>query len=84
MALKNNLKDSKPEIESIDKQQKDASFISGLLSKPFLVRSYKYLFLNKKQKLLYRQMLNKSKKNIDDLKKNFNRDNIFEIENFNF
>ncbi|MDR1991582.1 MAG: phosphate ABC transporter ATP-binding protein PstB [Mycoplasmataceae bacterium] len=44
----------------------------------------KFLFLKPEQKTLYRHLQNKAKKNIDDVKPNFDPENIFEIENFNF
>jgi hypothetical protein len=39
--------------------------------------------LTEGQKKLYKQMLQQAK-NVDVIKKNFNKDNIFEVENFNF
>ncbi|MDR3329963.1 MAG: phosphate ABC transporter ATP-binding protein PstB [Mycoplasmataceae bacterium] len=44
----------------------------------------KYSKLTDKQKELYKVISKKSKENVDTLKKNFNRENIFEVENFNF
>jgi hypothetical protein len=69
--------------ESIDKQQSDANKASNVLSSPFLVRQLKYLSLSNSQKKLYKHLLNNAK-SIDTIKKNFNKENIFEVEHFNF
>jgi hypothetical protein len=71
------------ENESIDKQQAEANKVAKVFSHPLLIRSLKYLTLNKSQKQIYKQMLAQSKK-VDLPKKKFNFENIFEVEHFNF
>jgi phosphate transport system ATP-binding protein len=54
------------------------------LSNSFLTRWFKYVRLNKKQKKLYVEMAKHTNRDVDALKKTFNKEHIFEVEKFNF
>jgi hypothetical protein len=84
MSDTSKIKKTEETSESIDQQQADAAKISAVLASGVFTRWMKYSKLTDKQKELYKVISKKSKENVDTLKKNFNRENIFEVENFNF
>ena len=69
---------------SIDKDQKDAQKVKKILEKNKVVSSLSFLFLDKNQKTIYKTLKNKLKSELETKKENFDKNNIFEVENFNF
>ncbi|MDE6477160.1 MAG: hypothetical protein K2L48_03125 [Mycoplasmoidaceae bacterium] len=69
---------------SIDKDQNDAQKVKKILEKNKVVAPLYYLFLDKNQKTIYKTLKNKIKNELETKKINFDKNNIFEVENFNF
>lgn len=86
MAEKINIDDTNeiPEVESIDQQQSDLSIVQGILCLSRIKRHFKYLKLNDEQKKLYKKLLAESKTLSETKKRQYNKNNIFEVENLNF
>ncbi len=69
---------------SIDIDQKDEQKVKKILDKHKAIASLQYIFLNRNQKLIYKNIKNRIRNEIEVKKPNFKRENIFEVTNFNF
>ncbi|MDE7433616.1 MAG: hypothetical protein K2M43_00460 [Mycoplasmoidaceae bacterium] len=72
------------EKTSIDLDQKDEQKVKKILKKNKLVSNIQYLFLTKNQKQIFKSITAKQKTLLETKKAGFNKDNIFEVENFDF
>lgn len=74
----------KKKINSVEKEQKDLSKVNLVLKKPKLISYLNYLFLTPNQKNIYKKILKDQKINRETKKANFDKDNVFEVVNYNF
>ena len=75
---------NKQEVQSIEQEQAQGEKVSSLMKEKRVKRFFKYLYLNKKDKSLYKKLKHKHRANLDNKKKNYDKKNIFEVENYNF
>ncbi|MDR0985465.1 MAG: phosphate ABC transporter ATP-binding protein PstB [Mycoplasmataceae bacterium] len=77
------IKDSTEE-QSIEQDQSDDCKVHNVINSKLPKRWFKYLRLSKSQKRLYKKVLNENKTKVDKLKTTFDKNNIFEVEHFDF
>jgi hypothetical protein len=70
-------------MQDNNKQQKDNIRATNAFESSSFIRKLKYLFLNSAQKRIYKELL-KNSKTKDAFKTDFNKENVFEVVNFNF
>lgn len=71
-------------IQSIEQEQKQGNKVSSLINEKPLKKFFKYLSLSKDDKNLYKSLKQKQISKIEDKKKTFDKENVFEVENYNF
>jgi hypothetical protein len=74
----------KPEVQSIEQEQAQGQKVISLMKEKPLKRFFKYLYLNKPDKIAYKKLRQKQRSNLDNKKKDFNKKNIFEVEHYDF
>lgn len=90
IAAKNNFKNQKQIIlkdntMSLDKEQYDQQLTLAVYQeKNIFLKFFNYLKLNQNQKTIYKKIKKDELNNLNKIKSGYNKNNVFEVENFNF
>jgi hypothetical protein len=74
----------KKEVQSINEEQKQGNKISKILDQNPVKRFFNYLFLSTNDKKLFHKLSQERQAKLTNDKKTFNKNNVFELDNFDF